>query len=417
MTKTVIEKLASSSPEVAVFRVGGTLGYHENKTLEKFFKECEKREIYKIVLDFSSLTSLGGGCARIIRQHASLGEWSLSIVGASQTALKFLNSKSAGQEILFVSSVEEAVEKLKGIILPETLRSSVQNDIEEQTDSPVEKSPMASDHGDIPQVIILGADADENSNSEVRQNAQNNTEEESNSPGSKGSAEASRLDQDSQKIRKDSTHLNLKKKLVHYSALLTISSDFNRLEDRSSLLDAFLLTTIAQIGVESAAFFEAKDDVFIHSASKGVDDTEAVFPVVPLSGIDINAWNEDISSYQIGSLPFDQAAKDGLRSCGFQYAAPLIIQEMIRGLVLLGSPIKRNLDSERMEFLKVLLSQAAISYEKTKRMEEESERTLGLVQTLIALIEENTMGKGTTDMVSNYSYATASQNELSQRVS
>jgi HD-GYP domain-containing protein (c-di-GMP phosphodiesterase class II) len=55
------------------------------------------------------------------------------------------------------------------------------------------------------------------------------------------------------------------------------------------------------------------------------------------------------------------------------------------------------------------MNQVAISYEKTKRLEQESERTLGLVHTLISLIEENTLGRGTTDLVANYTYALASR--------
>jgi len=41
------------------------------------------------------------------------------------------------------------------------------------------------------------------------------------------------------------------------------------------------------------------------------------------------------------------------------------------------------------------------------RFEEENERTLGVVQTLISLIEENTLARGNTNLVTNYVFALA----------
>ena len=66
MPKTVIEKSPSPSSDVTVFSVSGTLGFHEKDTLEKLFEECRKRSIDRVVFDVSGLTSLSGGCAKII---------------------------------------------------------------------------------------------------------------------------------------------------------------------------------------------------------------------------------------------------------------------------------------------------------------------------------------------------------------
>jgi HD-GYP domain-containing protein (c-di-GMP phosphodiesterase class II) len=41
------------------------------------------------------------------------------------------------------------------------------------------------------------------------------------------------------------------------------------------------------------------------------------------------------------------------------------------------------------------------------RLERENERTLGVVQTLISLIEENTLARGNTNLISNYVHAVA----------
>ena len=64
--KTVIEKSLSPSSDVTVFKVVGTLGFHEKNTLEKLIGECKKRGLTRLVLDMSELRSLGGGCAHKI---------------------------------------------------------------------------------------------------------------------------------------------------------------------------------------------------------------------------------------------------------------------------------------------------------------------------------------------------------------
>jgi hypothetical protein len=66
--KTVIEKLESPSPAVTVFRIAGTLGFHEKDTLAKLLSECKKRGMTRIVFDVSELKSLGGGCENILRE-------------------------------------------------------------------------------------------------------------------------------------------------------------------------------------------------------------------------------------------------------------------------------------------------------------------------------------------------------------
>jgi len=90
MPKTVIEKSPSPSSDVTVFSVSGTLGFHEKDTLEKLFDECRKRSITRVVLDLSKLTSLGGGCAKILQTVAAAGEIALGVTGAKPTVMKFL---------------------------------------------------------------------------------------------------------------------------------------------------------------------------------------------------------------------------------------------------------------------------------------------------------------------------------------
>src|SRR4029453_16957679 len=92
--------------------------------------------------------------------------------------------------------------------------------------------------------------------------------------------------------------------------------------------------------------------------------------------------------------PFGDDVKAPLLALGCTYVAPFIVQDEVRGIILLGRPLKKDLDAATMDFMKILINQAAIAYESMARFEEENERTLGIVQTLISMIEENTLARG-----------------------
>jgi ABC-type hemin transport system ATPase subunit len=70
--KTRIEKLSSPDPGVTVFKITGTLGFHEKAVLERIFAECNRRGLARVLFEVSELESLGGGCARIIREEAEM---------------------------------------------------------------------------------------------------------------------------------------------------------------------------------------------------------------------------------------------------------------------------------------------------------------------------------------------------------
>ena len=67
MTRTRFERLEFGGADSAGFQISGKLGFHENEKIEQLTQECLKREFKQVVFDFSELTSLGGGVARILR--------------------------------------------------------------------------------------------------------------------------------------------------------------------------------------------------------------------------------------------------------------------------------------------------------------------------------------------------------------
>ena len=68
MVKTKFDRIDTGIPGVAAFRIGGKLGFHENTKIHRLVEECMKREFHAVVVDFSELSSLGGGVAKILRE-------------------------------------------------------------------------------------------------------------------------------------------------------------------------------------------------------------------------------------------------------------------------------------------------------------------------------------------------------------
>ena len=62
----------------------------------------------------------------------------------------------------------------------------------------------------------------------------------------------------------------------------------------------------------------------------------------------------------------------------------------------------RGMKEGDFEFLRILVSVAQGAYENALMFEREHDRTLGIVKTLISLIEENTLLKGSSEIVSRY---------------
>jgi len=179
--------------------------------------------------------------------------------------------------------------------------------------------------------------------------------------------------------------------------------------DRKSLLDAFLLTTIAQVGVESAVFLEHSQGYFVPAASKGIEVDELRGFAISDAQMHLDQWLRNSQIYTLDKAHFGDDVKAPLLSLGCSYVVPFIVMGKFRGIVLLGKPIKDNLDEVTLDFLKILVNQAAVAFESLSRFEEESERTLGLVQTLIALTEENTLARGSTQILLGYVYELATR--------
>ena len=399
MPQTVIEKVSSPHSGVKVLKIGGTLGFHEKATLTKLLHECEKRGIAKLVIDFSTLTSLGGGCARILRDAANAGGISIGVAGASETTLQFFHKKDESCRIYFASTIDEAISGVNDMN-----DGSGGDKIQQSPQDTVDSTLPADKTQGLPKVICLGHDSVVPA-ADSTDPADELTADLEDPTLLADTVETFQLDEASN--AKSSNGSRLAKKLFHYDALLSISSEFNRIYDVGRLLDTFLLTAMAQVGVEHAAFLELQDSVMIPVAARGVELDQCA--LLEMTSTEWNKFSSDgkLVFAEIDKSSLEHHLREKMKSLGFVWAVPFSVYGELRGMILLGRPIKNSLDEDSFEVMKILTHHAYIAYENIRRFEEESYRTLGLIQTLISLIEENTLARGSTSFIANYSYILA----------
>ncbi|HEX5131089.1 MAG TPA: HD domain-containing phosphohydrolase [Candidatus Krumholzibacteria bacterium] len=426
--KTTIEKLSSSVPDVTVFKITGTLGFHEKAVLERIFSECNRRGLSRVVFDVAELESLGGGCARILREEAGRGRIAIGLAGARKTVLKFLKKEDAPR-IVVADDVDAASAGVIGKVLA----------FAAQPDPDLDSDDALLSNESLEEILELGDAPAEEEDAEVALNEEAALDEEAAREAPVAADTAARFEPEPAAAEADveaqaqpagaapvkepasapaeaalalaasAAAKDLQKKVVQYNTLFSINSEFHRFQDRKSLLDAFLLTAIAQFGVESAVFLERNRGYFVPVAMKGIEPGELRGFAISEEQFRIKQWKKEVDVQLVDKSPFGDDVKAPLLALGCTSVLPFIVHSEIRGIVLLGRPIKNELDDGAVEFLKIMVHQAAIAYESMSRFEEENERTLGVVQTLISLIEENTLARGNTTLITNYVYALATR--------
>jgi len=465
--KTRIEKLSSPDPGVTVFKITGTLGFHEKTVLERIFAECNRRGFARVLFEVSELESLGGGCARIIREEASRGRVAIGLVGATRTVLKFLKKEDAPRIVVadtlddaipainakvlaFEAALDPAVDGDEALLSSESLDDILKlgdgpaeeedanaADTDEETPAPVKPVKAASSssgqrasNGDgatkhTPEPARRESQAAPHTAREAHTPATPSPARTEATPSAASTATASDAVRSSRPAPASQTASGaaaaaatpangntadpreLQKRIVQYNTLFSINSDFYRLRERKALLDVFLLTTIAQVGVESAVFLEQNRNYFIPAAMKGIEPGEMRGFALSSAQLHLDKWGSTVEVQAVEKSPFGDDVKAPLLAVGCTYVAPFIVRGEVRGVLLLGRPIRNELDQSTIDFLRILIHQAAVAYESMSRFEEENERTLGVVQTLMSLIEENTLARGNTNLISHYVYAVA----------
>ncbi|MEE9270045.1 MAG: HD domain-containing phosphohydrolase [Candidatus Krumholzibacteria bacterium] len=383
MAKTLVEKVTSSNPDVSIFKISGTLGFHENQVLVKFFKECAKKKISKLIMDFSELSSLGGGCAKIIRETAHGGAVVICVAGASTRVKSFLTSKGEN-EVLFQPDLEKALKAVE--VAPKTSSGK---------DAAPDKETHATPGKQTAADTASAADTPKKAATETSDKKE---------PAQAASKVKSKQ-APTGKHAPATDEKELKRKLLQYRSLLSLNTDFNRIPDKTGLLDAFLLTTIAQVGVEAAAFLERSGADFVAVSWKGFETADPGSLKIAIDQVDVEKWLEKPDVFGLDESPIRDSGRKGLKKWDMPYVAPFIVNGELMAIVVIGKAIRKEPDENSWEFLGMLINQAAVAYANSSRFEAESSRTLGLVRSLISMIEENTMSRGSTEAMANYIHA------------
>ena len=412
MGKTKFERVEVGSPDIAAFRIEGKLGFHENTMVQRLVEECLKRDMRAVVFDFSELSSLGGGVAKIFRDFvdtlASKGG-RVSFVVTNDTITQFL--QDGERTVSIHRSILEAVSALRAPAAaakpasdaPAAADSNVIFMPYESVEAPRGGSPAAavpiSNAGqEIPAAASPDDDAEEII-SEIFGAAG------ASAPPEWISKPTSPFNEALHPKKEDATigELNrqLKRRILELKTLFSISADFNAIWDRKKLLDIFLLTSIAQGGVESAVFLENQGESFKPIMSKGLEIDALVRLIVPSSAFGKNLGENNVIPVEAFSM--EEATKTVIKGEGVEYICPFRTKDGTSGLVFLGKRIAgRGMKEEDFEFLRILVNIAQGAYDNALMFEREHERTLGIVKTLISIIEENTLLKGTSEFVSRY---------------
>ena len=435
MGKAQFERIKVDQPDTALFRISGRLGFHENGKVQQLVEECLKRKFKKVIFDFLNLSSLGGGVAKIFRdfviQCKSEGALVLFVV-SNEVVLDFLVSEDC--EINILSSVEEAlykrisdsqVEEITGSPEPDRRKNEPEVPMVEngaivmghtfESENPEESGPETD------QAV---SDSDKKERTNQKTPAESGSDEELESEGEKNNEEIiSEIFNEDGKIKppewinaprspfgrkkgglepQKGSDINrqLKRRVLELETLFSISSDFNSIYDKKKFLDIFLLTAIAQGGIESALFLERKDDRLKPMVCKGISRREVLNFSLDLDSLPDSVLKESIQ--EIGSLG-EEDDIGPLVENDFKFFYPFVMDGKLIGIFVIGKRISgRKMETEDFEFLNILANVAQGAYRNVVMLEEEHERTLGIVKTLISMIEENTLLKGTSEFVSRY---------------
>ena len=455
MIKTKFDRIDVGIPGIAAFRIEGKLGFHENSKIQRLVEECVKREFRAVIVDFSELASLGGGVAKIFRDFsetiASRGgrvnfvvtndiiaqflqdgttpvliyrSFAEAIAAANDAAPPREMSASAAERPVPCDASIAAGGPDRGVICmpyetPNAAASPADGDAgpaggtgatESGAESPLQPADAVDANVEKPREGTFSASAGEGDGdaagiiSEIFGGAGG----ESGPASSRANANGARTTTDRAESTGAAEDLNrrLKRRILELRTLFSISSDFNGIRDRKKLLDIFLLTSIAEGGVESAAFLEHQGTRFKPIMSKGVEAEALARLELPAGACAVTAGETNVIPIDV--FPLEPSWRNTVKAEGMEYACPFRTKDGLAGIVLLGRRIAgRGMKQEDFEFLRILLNIAQGAYDNALMFEREHERTLGIVKTLISIIEDNTLLKGTSELVSRYVGMTA----------
>ena len=181
------------------------------------------------------------------------------------------------------------------------------------------------------------------------------------------------------------TNRQLKRKIFDLYTIFEISRNFNAVLDYQTLLDTFILTSLAQVGASKAAIFlprEGHPEKMVMAKSRGsgrFPDRRQYFKAGSKLVTYINRLNRPVPTGELtGKLALrGEASILGRFHPGL--VVPLIYQSRLTGIFVISDKISgRQFQMEDIEFLSVLGNQIAVAIENVRLYEAEKAASMQL---------------------------------------
>ncbi len=178
------------------------------------------------------------------------------------------------------------------------------------------------------------------------------------------------------------TNRQLKRKIFDLYTSFEISRHFNSVLDHETLLDTFILTSLAQVGASKAAVFlprRGQSDRLVMTRGKGsgeFPDMRQFFQVKSKLVIYLAGLNRPLPTGELLAEAVGRGERSILERFHPGLVAPLIYQSRLIGIFIITDKMSgREFKMEDIEFLSVLGSQISVAIENTRLYEAEKMAT------------------------------------------
>jgi response regulator RpfG family c-di-GMP phosphodiesterase len=206
----------------------------------------------------------------------------------------------------------------------------------------------------------------------------------------------------------------LKKQILSMKTLFAVSQDLNRRLDLDDMIHGLALSLMGELQINSMAFFEREEDDatwLVLRELKGFGKARIAGLKVPADGA-LARWVQETSRPRKIARNGDPAWASRLpdiRLAVFEYAAPVIVGQQLRGLVFTGPKLSgAEYKPFELDLLASLCNSAGTAMEHARLFRQLENTYLSTVKALMSIVEaKDAYTKGHTERVADYCVALA----------